>query len=57
LELIGVGVGVLGFAGATDGTVLDGESASIGLDANVLLVHRDSSLLDLVNRAWFAEIL
>ncbi len=48
---------MLGFAGATDGTVLDGESASIGLDANVLLVHRDSSLLDLVNRAWFAEIL
>jgi hypothetical protein len=47
LELIGVGFAELGFAGTTDGAVLDGETVSVGLDTNTLLVHGKTSFVEI----------
>jgi hypothetical protein len=53
LELVGIGFGMLGFAGAADGAVLDGETAPVGLDTNTLLVHGGKPpLLRLVDHLW-----
>ena len=47
LELVGIGVGRLRFAGAADRAVLDGETASVGLDADALLVHGIASFVEI----------
>jgi hypothetical protein len=58
VELVGVGLDVLGFAGAADGAILDGEPASIGLDADALLVHVGKPpLLNLADDRMVLQIL